>query len=137
MFKYVEGMRKDALIIMSRTYGTKLKPNGQPFLDKYPLKDLVKLLCYEDEEEASTACRHYGITVEGDQVLWRHSKFGEPRDPEKGHIIPLKPKKMIRTIESKLHGATRLSVCRGGVSGEGATLSGANGNLQKKRKWRR
>ncbi len=126
MFKYVEGMRKDALIIMSRTYGTKLKPNGQPFLDKYPLKDLVKLLCYEDEEEASTACRHYGITVEGDQVLWRHSKFGEPRDPEKGHIIPLKPKKMIRTIESKLHGATRLSVCRGGVSGEGATLSGAN-----------
>ena len=126
MFKYVEGMRKDALIIMSRTYGTKLKPNGQPFLDEYPLEDLVKLLCYEDEEEASTACRHYGITVEGDRVLWRHSKFGEPRDPEKGHIIPLKPKKMIRTIESKLHGATRLSVCRGGVSGEGATLSGAN-----------
>jgi len=126
MFKYVEGMRKDALIIMSRTYGTKLKPNGQPFLDEYPLEDLVKLLCYEDEEEASTACRHYGITVEGDRVLWRHSKFGEPRDPEKGHIIPLKPKKMIRTIESKLHGATRLSVCRGGVSGEDATLSGAN-----------
>jgi hypothetical protein len=126
MFKYVEGMRKDALIIMSRTYGTKLKPNGQPFLDEYPLEDLVKLLCYEDKEEASTACRHYGITVEGDRVLWRHSKFGEPRDPEKGHIIPLKPKKMIRTIESKLHGATRLSVCRGGVSGEGATLSGAN-----------
>ena len=126
MFKYVEGMRKDALIIMSRTYGTKLKPNGQPFLDEYPLEDLVKLLCYEDEEEASIACRHYGITVEGDRVLWRHSKFGEPRDPEKGHIIPLKPKKMIRTIESKLHGATRLSVCRGGVSGEGATLSGAN-----------
>jgi hypothetical protein len=38
----------------------------------------------------------------------------------------LKPRKMIRTIESKLHGATRLSVCRGGVSGEGATLSNAS-----------
>ena len=123
MFKYVEGMRKDALIIMSRTYGAKNKTTGQPFFDEYPLKDLVTLLCYEDEEEASTACRHYGITVKGDQVLWRHSKFMEPRDPEKGHIIPLKPKKMIRIIESKLHGATRLSVCRGGVSGEGATLS--------------
>jgi hypothetical protein len=126
MFKYVEGMRKDALIIMSRSYGTKLKPNGQPFLDEYLLEDLVKLLCFEDEEEARTACCHYGITVEGDRVLWRHSKFEEPRDPDKGHIIPLKPKKMIRTIESKLHGATRLTVCRGGVSGEGATLSGAN-----------
>jgi hypothetical protein len=123
MFKYVEGMRKDALIIMSRTYGAKNKTTGQPFFDEYPLKDLVKLLCYEDEEEATAACRHYGITVDGDQILWRHSKFMEPRDPEKGHIIPLKPKKMIRTIESKLHGATRLSVCRGGVSGEGATLS--------------
>ncbi|KAL7540885.1 hypothetical protein ACHAXR_010457, partial [Thalassiosira sp. AJA248-18] len=123
MFKYVENMRKDALTIMSRTYGAKHKTTGQPFFDSYPLENLVKLLCYEDVEEAQTACRHYGLTVEGDQVLWRHSKFGEPRDPQKGHIIPLKPRKMMRTIESKLKGATRLSVCRGGVSGEGATLS--------------
>jgi len=126
MFKYVESMRKDALTIMSRTYGAKHKTTGQPFFDSYPLANLVKLLCYEDEDEASTACRRYGLTVEGDQVLWRHSKFSEPRDPEKGHIIPVKPRKMMRTIESKLHGATRLSVCRGGVSGEGATLSGAS-----------
>ncbi len=116
-------MRKEALIIMSKTYGAKHKTTGQPFYDSYPLENLVKILCYEDEEEARTACQHYGITVEGDQVLWRHGRFVEPRDPEKGHIIPLKPWKMIRTIESKLNGATRLTVCRGGVSGEGATLS--------------
>ena len=126
MFKYVESMRKDALTIMSRTYGAKHKTTGEPFFDEYALEDLVKLLCYEDNEEAMTACCHYGITVKGDKVLWRHSKFTELRDPEKDHIIPLKPRKMIRTIESKLHGATRLSVCRGGVSGEGATLSGAS-----------
>lgn len=108
---------------MSRTYGAKHKTTGQPFYDSYPLVNLVKLLCYEDEEEARTACQHYGITVEGDQVLWRHGSFAEPRDPEKGNIIPLKPRKMMRTIETKLNGATRLSVCRGGVSGEGATLT--------------
>eukprot|EP00578_Thalassiosira_sp_NH16_P001104 CAMPEP_0181138778 /NCGR_PEP_ID=MMETSP1071-20121207/34427_1 /TAXON_ID=35127 /ORGANISM="Thalassiosira sp., Strain NH16" /LENGTH=1054 /DNA_ID=CAMNT_0023225635 /DNA_START=35 /DNA_END=3200 /DNA_ORIENTATION=+ len=126
MFKYVEDMRKYALTIMSKTYGAKHKTTGQAFYDSYPLENLVKLLCYENEEEARTACHHYGITVEGDQVLWRHSKFREPRDPDKGHIVPLKPRKMIRTVESKLYGATRLSVCRGGVSGDGATLSVAS-----------
>eukprot|EP00585_Thalassiosira_rotula_P013579 CAMPEP_0196132122 /NCGR_PEP_ID=MMETSP0910-20130528/1864_1 /TAXON_ID=49265 /ORGANISM="Thalassiosira rotula, Strain GSO102" /LENGTH=1095 /DNA_ID=CAMNT_0041391681 /DNA_START=240 /DNA_END=3527 /DNA_ORIENTATION=- len=123
MFKYVENMRKDALTIMSKTYGAKSKTTGVAFYDDYPIKNLVHLLCYEDEEDARTACRHYGITVEGDQILWRRSKFREPKDPEKGHIIPLKPRKMMRTIEAKLEGATRLSVCRGGASGEGATLS--------------
>jgi len=123
MFKYVENMRKETLMMMSRVYGAKHKTTGEAFYDSYPLEKLVDLLCYEDESEAKEACRHYGITVEGDQVLWRHSKFQEPRDPEKGHVISLKPRKMIRTIESKLSGATRLSVCRGGVSGEGATLS--------------
>jgi hypothetical protein len=125
MFKYVENMRKETLMLMSKVYGARHKTTGEAFFDSYPLERLVNLLCYEDESEASEACRHYGITVEGDQVLWRHSKFREPRDPEKGIIIPLKPRKMIRTIESKLNGATRLSVCRGGVSGEGATLSKA------------
>ena len=109
-------------MIMSKTYGAKDK-SGKAFYDSYPLENLTKMLCYEDIEEAGAACQHYGLTVEGDQVLWRHSRFGEPKDPEKGHIIPLRPRKMMRTIESKLNGATRLSVCRGGVSGEGATLA--------------
>ena len=119
-------MRKDALTIMSKTYGAKHKTTGEAFYDSYPLANLTKLLCYEDEEEARAACQHYGLVVEGDQVMWRHGKFREPRDPVKGFIIPLKPRKMTRTIESKLNGATRLSVCRGGVSGEGATLSNAS-----------
>ena len=125
MFKYVENMRKETLLMMSKVYGAKHKTTGEAFYDSYPIETLVNLLCYEDESEAKEACRHYGITVEGDQVLWRHSKFREPRDPQKGHIVSLKPRKMIRTIESKLSGATRLSVCRGGVSGEGATLTSA------------
>ena len=122
MFKYVEQMRKTALTIMSRTYGAKHKTTGESFYDEYPVENLVNLLCYEDKEEAITACKHYGITLEGDVIRWRNSKFIEPRDPVKGIILALKPKKMIRTIECKLKGATRLSVCRGGVSGEGATL---------------
>ena len=126
MFKYVANMRKDALTIMSKTYGAKHKTTGEPFFDSYPLEDLVQLLCYEDVDEAKAACQHYGLVVKGDQVMWRHGKFKEPRCPEKGHIINLTPRKMIRTIESKLHGATRLSVCRGGMSGEGATLSDAD-----------
>eukprot|EP00986_Skeletonema_menzelii_P008350 scaffold3474_cov148-Skeletonema_menzelii.AAC.1 len=128
MFKYVENMRKETLLMMSKVYGAKNK-TGEAFYDSYPLEKLVNLLCYEDESEAKEACRHYGITVEGDQVLWRHSKFREPRDPDKGLIISLKPRKMVRTIESKLSGATRLSVCRGGVSGQGATLSSAPANV--------
>lgn len=134
MFKYVEHMRKDALMIMSKTYGAKHKTTGEPFFDSYPLENLVELLCYENEEEAREACQHYGITVRDDQVLWRHSKFCEPHDPVKNTIIQLKPRKMIRTIECKLRVgndgfATRLSVCRGAVSGEGATLS-KSGDLQ-------
>lgn len=119
-------MRKDALTIMSKTYGAKHKTTGEAFYDSYPLANLTKLLCYEDDEEARAACQHYGLVVEGDQVMWRHGKFREPRDPVKGFTLPLKPRKMVRTIESKLNGATRLSVCRGGVSGEGATLSNAS-----------
>ena len=110
-------------MIMSRTYGAKHKTTGQSFYDEYPLENLVKLLCFEDEDEARAACMHYGITLEGNIIRWRNSKFAEPRDPDKGIILALKPKKMMRTIECKLGGATRLSVCRGGVSGEGATLS--------------
>ena len=40
----------------------------------------------------------------------------EKRDPKKNNIIPCMPKKMIKTIESKLNGETRLAICRGGVS---------------------
>jgi chemotaxis protein histidine kinase CheA len=130
MFKYVEQMRKTALTIMSRTYGAKHKTTGESFYDEYPLENLVKLLCFEDEEEARAACTHYGITLEGNVIRWRNSKFAEPRDPVKGIILTLKPKKMMRTIECKLNGATRLAVCRGGVSGSGATLSSSDVNTQ-------
>jgi hypothetical protein len=132
MFKHVELMRKIAFRIMSRTYGAMNKDTGETFYDQYPLDRLVKLLCFEDISEAREACKFYNITVKqrrsqnGDVkeiIYWRATKFKEPQHPEKGHTLRLQPEKMIRTIESKLNGATRLAVCRGQVSGEGAGLS--------------
>jgi chemotaxis protein histidine kinase CheA len=138
MFKHVQEMRKVAFRIMSKTYGAKRKDTGEAVYDAYPLRHLVKLLCFEDEEEARTACRHFNITIKEVQmssssspsgrtpvevIFWRQSDYREPKDPEKGFALPLYPKKMIRTIEAKLKGTTRLGVCRGEVSGDGAALS--------------
>ena len=127
MFKYVEQMRKTALRIMAKTFGARRKDTGQNMYDSYELQDLVRLLCFEDEEEAREACKHYNITVtekEGSEwIEWRKTDFKERKHPVKGHIIRLHPRKMIRTIECKLNGASRLAICRGEVSGEGATLS--------------
>jgi hypothetical protein len=123
---------------MSRTYGARKKDTGETIYDSYPLQHLQELLCYEDLDEAREACKHYSITVKpmkvssssdpsGSKVIefifWRISDFKEPVHPEKGYNIPLQPRKMVRTIESKLRGTTRLGVCRGEVSGEGAALA--------------
>jgi hypothetical protein len=151
MFKYVEEMRKVAIYIMSRSYGTRRsKEDGCGVYDKYKLTDFIRLLCFEDEAEALDACLHFGITVvdnhsgamdddistSGEEnfveskqdasfskshhqvslIRWRHSRFHEPIDPVKGGKIPLRTRKMVRTIESKLNGATRLAVCRGDMS---------------------
>lgn len=127
MFKYVETMRKACFKIMARTYGFKKRDTNEALNDDYPLQKLVHLLCFEDLNEASAACRHYNITCEKvsssgntsktiDTIFWRRTEFKEPQDPSKGVVIPLRPWKMNRTIESKLGGATRLAVCRGEVS---------------------
>ena len=138
MFKHVEHMRKYALYIMSRAYGGKGKDNESMF-DSYPLQKLTEVLCYEDDEEARAACQHYGVTVgvlddiEGGEptIYWKRGKFREPKDPEKGSVIPLRPSKMMKTIESKLKGATRLAVCRGEVSSEESFLSSAQVQLRR------
>ena len=130
-------MRKIAFRIMAKTFGAKSRDTNEALYDSYPLRDLVELLCFEDTDEARAACKHYNITVEETNVrtpnddrgsieeivFWRRSSFKEPKDKEKGFALPLRPKKMVKTIESKLQGATRLAVCRGDVSGEGASLS--------------
>ncbi len=119
---------------MGKSFGARKRDTGEAINDAYPLNRLVDLLCFEDLEEARVACHHYNITVKQVQVptasrddvaeiiFWRASEFKEPTHPEKGFVIPLPPRKMTRTIERKLDGATRLAVCRGEVSGEGATL---------------
>jgi len=137
MFKHVELMRKVALQVMSKTYGGKSKDTNEAIYDAYPLRSLVRLLCFEDDEEALAACNHYGIKVRETKVrystgskveqiiFWRQGAFKEPRDEDKGTSIPLRPWKMVKTIESKLDGATRLAVCRGEKSGEGAFFTGS------------
>jgi hypothetical protein len=136
MFKQVEEMRMLALYTMSKTYGGVMKKTKQSVDDQYPLKRLVRLLCFEDASEALATCRHYNITVEESPstnpnspsgsnaiIYWKRSPFRRPKDPEKGFTLSLPPRKMMRTIEAKLNGATRLAVCRGEVSGDGAALS--------------
>ena len=130
-------MRKTAFRIMSKTYGGRSKEKNEAIYDAYPLKSLVRLLCFESLDEAKAACKHYNITVKPtkirtssgssmeDVVFWRQSSFQEPSDPDKGTVIRLPPQKMLRTIENKLQGATKLAVCRGQVSGDGAFLSAA------------
>ena len=136
MFKYVEEMRKVAMRTMNATYGYKRRDTFA--YDQYPLKNLVRLLCFEDLDEARETCQHYNIMVNPNEefpssssptgkkivesILWRRSKFQIPRDEAKNIALSIKPRKMIRTIESKLGGATRLAVCRGELSGDGAAL---------------
>jgi hypothetical protein len=135
MFKHVEHMRKKAFEICNKAYGGRTK-DGDTLYDSYPLRRWEALLCYEDIDEARNACKHYNITVkkqpyksssgtmrEEEFITWKSSFFSEPRDPDKGVIIALRPKKMIKTIESKLNGATRLAVCRGALSGKGSVLT--------------
>lgn len=131
MFKYVMDMRKSAMKTMSRSFGGKNR-EGKNAYDKYPLSRFRDLLCYESTDEAREACRHYNIAVvtgedggryDGEWIEWRKTPFKEKTDPKKGHIIPLRPLKMNKTIESKRTNATRLAVCRGEVSGDGSTLS--------------
>ncbi|GKY96939.1 hypothetical protein MPSEU_000652900 [Mayamaea pseudoterrestris] len=125
MFKHVELMRKIAFRILSKSYGARNK-DFEPIYDAYPLRSLARLLCFESLDEARNACVHYGITVKpkvqsstgtsaDDIIYWRRSIFKEPTDEDKGTVLPLCPQKMVKTIESKLHGATRLAICRGQV----------------------
>lgn len=128
MFKQVENMRKLAFKIMSKTFGGRSKEKNEPMFDQYPLKSLLRLLCFEDIAEAREACGHYNITVQQytsrsspesaprEIISWRATSFKDPKDPDKNTTIPFPPRKMIKTIESKRKGATRLAVCRGDVS---------------------
>ena len=132
MFKQVEVMRRIAIQIMSISYGARNKNTGEAMYDQYPLERLMHVLCFEDMEEAKQTCEFYNVTIKeytsqrtGEikhAILWKGSRFRVPKDAEKGHTLRLKPRKMMRTIESKLNGATRLAVCRGEVSGKGAAL---------------
>lgn len=128
MFKYVETMRRVAFKIFSKTYGGRAKDNNEPIYDAYPLKTLARVLCFEDLDEARNACVHYNITVKDEEIStssgprmeeiihWRLTSFKKPKDISKGTIIPLKPRKMVRIIEKKVNGATRLAICRGRLS---------------------
>lgn len=121
MFKYVETTRKAALKIMWKSYGNKTKtPSGEwgSANDLFPLARLVDLLCFESDEEAENCLRHYSITVEVVNglkcIIWKKTEFNQPLHPKTGSNLPCRPAKMVKTIEAKLNGATRLHICRGG-----------------------
>jgi SAC3/GANP family len=134
MFKHVQAMRREAFRTCAKTYGSFTR-EGSAQYDTYPLKRLTALLCFENDDETQAACRHYNIIVKDDGngrlfISWKASSFREPKDPDKNTVIPLRPLKMLRTIESKLKGATRVAVCRGEVSGEGSHLSSSQIQLR-------
>ncbi|GMI46322.1 hypothetical protein TrCOL_g9561 [Triparma columacea] len=119
MFKYVETTRKSALSTMYRTYGNRTKtPVGghSSVNDVYPLANLVDVLCFESLEECSQTCRHYGLSVDEENVYWKRSEFKPPVHPKTGSLLPCRPHKMVKTIETKLNGASRLHICRGGAN---------------------
>lgn len=118
MFSYVESMRRIAFPIMVKTNGARKKDNGEGINDAYPLNDLVRLLCFEDADDAREACQHYGIKVrevpkpnkggggDGDShsdsvavIFWKASEFRESKCPKKGNVLHLQPRKKMRTIE--------------------------------------
>jgi len=137
-----------AFRIMSKTYGAQKRDTGEGLNDSCRLDDLVKLLFFEDLEEATNACKHYNIKVdkvslspspavratamtwtadpnnkEVDMILWKTTEFKESLCPKRSDRLPLAPLKMKRTIESKVNSVTRLGVCRGQISGLGDTLA--------------
>ena len=111
---------------MSKTFGVKLMNNASS-QDAYPLDTLMSVLCYESLEECAAACKHYGLCVVDNHqsyssdgqaapcVLWRRSDFKQPTNAKTGTPVLCQPHKMVKTIEAKLRGATRLHICRGGA----------------------
>lgn len=134
-------MRETAFRIMSKTFGGLSKETKEGVYDQYPLKELVRLLCFEDVDEARDACKHYGIVVKemrikgssktttAEIVFWKKQPFRIPKDPEKGTVKTLSPRKMMRTIEYKVRGATRLGICRGQVSNTMATTQASSSTM--------
>ena len=86
---------------------------------KYLVQDLVHLLGFEDIDEAKEACRHFNICVKEmslgdgsnnqiDVIFWRYGTgFKESKNPEKGTVHPLKPRKMNRIIETNMERGLR------------------------------
>ena len=111
--QYVESFRKVALRTMQKAHA----PSGVP----YPVSRLVDLLCFESHEEAERCCTHYGLKVAGGHVRWKEGEFKQPLHPKSGSALPCRPDKMVKTIEVKRGGGSRLHICRG--EGEWATSS--------------
>ncbi|CAM9478760.1 unnamed protein product [Chrysoparadoxa australica] len=99
MFKYVGAMRQEALQVMRRSY--KL----------YPVTDMVELLCFENDEEATDFFTTYGLPVEADAT-------GEMQVVFSGNSLlelarPVAPWRMERTIEAASRGLEPKCIVRG------------------------
>lgn len=91
MHRYFTQVRNKALVLMMKGYNfVKNKPT------QIPLCDLVQILCFESESEASDFCQHFGFLVTncGELVLDK-TKYIEPE-------TAWAPRRAVNLIESRL-----------------------------------
>ncbi|KAH3816579.1 hypothetical protein DPMN_118097 [Dreissena polymorpha] len=89
MHRYFTQMRNRALTLMMKGFSMGSKSAQVPF------KDLVRMLGFEDEQEVSQFCQHYGFRVSESEVMLDRADYIEPE-------TAWSPRRSINIIESKL-----------------------------------
>ncbi|GAB6027956.1 minichromosome maintenance complex component 3 associated protein [Chamberlinius hualienensis] len=67
LLPHIPLIRRKCICMMSTGYSVK---NG-----KYPLKKLTELLLFNDEKEAASTCKYYGLTTDENSVYFFKSNF--------------------------------------------------------------
>ncbi|KAL4226945.1 Germinal-center associated nuclear protein [Mactra antiquata] len=89
MHRYFTQVRNKALIMMMKGYSMGSRPA------QIPLNELVRLLGFENESEASEFCEHYGFHVTDNEVVLDRSEYIEPE-------TAWSPRRSVSLIESRL-----------------------------------
>ncbi|XP_072028126.1 germinal-center associated nuclear protein-like [Amphiura filiformis] len=71
MHRYFTQMRNNAILVMSKAY-------RGPRTTLFPLEDLIRLLAFEGEAEATEFCEAHGLPVSDGTVQFSRSSFLEP-----------------------------------------------------------
>ncbi|XP_052780533.1 germinal-center associated nuclear protein-like [Mya arenaria] len=87
LHRYFTQVRNKALTLMMRGFSMGSKSAQVPF------HDLIRMLAFEDEDEAATFCQHYGFQVTGTDVILDRSEYIDPESawpPRRSRLIELK-----------------------------------------------